>query len=90
MSPHTKGKEQAAVTLDNTSGEKKKTATITTKKSLGRGRVKKMAERTSWAKKNQHERKMNAPMNHMIDVASYWAYASQRPLTSGTKGALSC
>ena len=32
MSPHTKGKEQAAVTLRKTSGEKKKTATITTKK----------------------------------------------------------
>ena len=27
-------------------------------------------------------------MNHMIDVASYWACACQRPLTSGTKALL--
>ena len=32
MSPNTKGKEQAAVTLDNTTVEKKKTSSITTKK----------------------------------------------------------
>ena len=70
MSPRTKGKEQAPVTL-KTSVEKKQ-------QRLGRGRGKKMAE------KNQHEEKLNAPMNHMIDVASYWACACQRPLTSGT------
>ena len=39
---------------------------------------KKMAERT------QHDGKLNMPMNHRIDVASYWACACQRPLTSGT------
>ena len=38
-----------------------------------------MADRT------QNEGKLNAPMNHMIDVDSYWACACQRPLTSGTK-----
>ena len=32
MSPNTKGKEQAAVTLDNTTVEKKKSSSITTKK----------------------------------------------------------
>ena len=69
MSPHTKGKEQASVTL-KTSVEKKQQC-------LGRGGGKKMAE------KIQHEEKLNAPMNHMIDVASYWACAPQRPLTSG-------
>ena len=36
-----------------------------------------MAERTSWAEKTQHEGKLNAPMNHMIDVASYLACACQ-------------
>ena len=40
MSPHTKGKQQAAVTLRKTTGEKKKTATITTKKSLGHAQAK--------------------------------------------------
>ena len=29
-------------------------------------------------------------MNHMIDVASYWACASQKTADLGTKGALSC
>ena len=32
MSPHTKGKEQAAVTLDNTSGEKKENSYNNNKK----------------------------------------------------------
>ena len=51
-----------------------------------RRKAKKMAKRT------QHEGKLNAPMNHMIDVtvASYWECACQRPLTSGSLGALSC
>ena len=44
---------------------------------IRRGKPRKMADRT------QHEGKLNAPMNHMIDVASYWACACQRPLTSG-------
>ena len=35
-------------------------------------------------------KKLNMPMNHMINVASYWACTCQRPLTSGTKGTLSC
>ena len=41
-----------------------------------------MADRT------QNEGKLNAPMNHMIDVTSYWACACQRPLTPGTKALL--
>jgi len=50
-----------------------------------RRKAKKMAKRT------QNEGKLNAPMNHMIDVtvASYWECACQRPLTSGTLGAVS-
>ena len=36
-----------------------------------------MAERTSWAEKTQHGRKLNLPMNHMIDVASYVTCACQ-------------
>ena len=51
MSPHTKGKEQAPVTLENISGEKKQQQ----KQSLGRGGG--MAERTSWAEKNPARRK---------------------------------
>ena len=62
---------------ENISGEKPT-------KPRGRGEGKKMAHR------NKHEGKLNVPMNHMIHVASYWACACQRPLTSGTKGALSC
>ena len=41
-----------------------------------------MADRT------QNEGKLKAPMNHMINVTSYWACACQRPLTSGTKALL--
>ena len=74
MSPHTKGKEQAPVKL-KTSVEKK-----ITKPRWRRGEN--MADRT------QNERKVNAPMNHMIHVASYWACACQRPLTPGTKALL--
>ena len=38
-----------------------------------------MAETTSWAeKKKALKKKTNAPMNHIIDVASYWACASQK------------
>ena len=44
MSPHTKGKEQAPVTLENTSGEKRNTTT--NNKALGEEGGKKMAERT--------------------------------------------
>ena len=71
MSPHTKGKEQAPVTLKNISGEKPT-------KPRGRAGGEEMADRI-W-----HEGKLNALMNHMIDVTSYWACACQRPLTSGT------
>ena len=69
MSPQTKGKEQAPVTM-KTSVEKKQ-------QSLGGGGGEKMAERT------QHEGKLNAPIDHVIDVAKFWACACQRPLTSG-------
>ena len=48
MSPHTKGKEQAPDTLENTSGEKRN---ANNNKALGEEGGKKMAERTSWAKK---------------------------------------
>ena len=48
MSPHTKGKEQAPDTLENTSGEKRNT---NNNKALGEEGGKKMVERTSWAKK---------------------------------------
>ena len=65
--------------------KKEKTATpITTKpgeRGSGGGGVggeEKVAERTSWAEKTQHKRKLTAPMNHMIDVASYWACACQK------------
>ena len=33
--------------------------------------------------KKPDERKPNVPMNHMIDVASYWAYASQKTADLG-------
>ena len=49
MSPHTKGEEQAPDTLENTSGEKKNTNN--NNKALGEEGGKKMAKRTSWAKK---------------------------------------
>ena len=38
--------------------------------------------------RTQNEGKLKAPMNHMIDVTSYWACACQRPLTPGTKALL--
>ena len=44
----------------------------------GGGGGEKMAERT------QREGKLIVPMNYMINVASYWVCACQRPLTSGT------
>ena len=31
----------------------------------------KMAKRTTWAEKTWHKGKLNSPMNHMLDVASY-------------------
>ena len=40
------------------------------------------------ADRAQNEGKLNAPMNHIIDVASYWACACQGPLISGTKALL--
>ena len=49
MSPHTKGKEQAPVPLENTSGEKRNNDN--NNKAFGKEGGKKMAERTSWAKK---------------------------------------
>ena len=62
--------------------KKKKTATTRTKPRQRWWRVRgeeKMGGRTSWAeKKKQHEGKLDAPMNHMIDVASYWACAFQK------------
>ena len=45
---------------ENISGEKKQ-------QSLGGGGGKKMAART------QHKGKLNVPMHHTINVASYWA-----------------
>ena len=70
MSPQTKGKEQAPVTL--------KTSLEKNQQSLGGGGGKK------WLKEPNTKEKLKAPMNHMIDVASYWVCACQRPLTSGT------
>ena len=49
MSPHTKGKEQAPVTLENTSGEKR--STTNNNKALGEEGGKKIGERTLWAEK---------------------------------------
>ena len=40
--------------------------------------------RGKWLKEPSTEKKLNAPMNHMIDLASYWACACQRLLTSRT------
>ena len=57
------------------------TDTKTRKKEKNRSqrrKTKKMAER------NQHEGKLNAPMSHLIAVASYWTCTCQRLLTSGT------
>ena len=66
MSPHTKGKEQAPVTLKKTSVEKKQ-------QSVGGG------ERGGGiADRSHHKGKLNVPMNHIIDVASYWACTRQR------------
>ena len=39
---------------------------------------KKVAQKTSWTEKNQQEKKVSAPMNDMIDVASYWACVCQK------------
>ena len=69
--PHER-KEQAPVTL-KTSVEKKQ-------QSLGEGEGgggEKTAVRTP------ARRKLNAPINRVIYVVSYWACACQRPLTSG-------
>ena len=44
--------------------------------------------RENMAERTQNEGKLNAPMNQMIDVDSYWACACQRPLTPGTKALL--
>ena len=73
MSPHTKGKEQTPVSLK----------TSVEKKTKPRGR---RGEREKIADKTQHKGKLNVPMNHLVDVASYWACACacQRQLTSGT------
>ena len=56
MSPHTKGKVQAPITLENISGEKRKKLQQQQQQSLGRGAGLggggvKMAERSSWAEK---------------------------------------
>ena len=55
MSPHTKGKEQAPITLENSSGEKNNN------NNKAQGEEGGMAERTSSAEKNQHEGNLNAP-----------------------------
>ena len=47
-------------------------------------------KRRKWLTETSTREKQNASMIHMIEVASYWACAYQRPLTSGTKGVLSC
>ena len=77
MSPHTKGKEQAPVTLKKHQWREQKQQSPGGEGDAGGGREK-MARRT------QHEGKLNAPMNRMINEASYWACACQRPLISGT------
>ena len=46
-------------------------------------KMKKIAERTSWAERTQHEGKLNAPMNHMVNVASHWACACQKTADLG-------
>ena len=55
MSPHTKGKEQAPVTLENITGENNNNYN----KAQGGGGG--MVERTSSAEKTQHEGNLNAP-----------------------------
>ena len=62
---------------EKTSVEREKTTKPRGEGDAGGGREK-MARRT------QHEGKLNAPMNRMINEASYWACACQRPLISGT------
>ena len=47
----------------------------------------KTAQNSKMADRTWHEGKLNAPKNHIIDVAivaNYWACGCQRPLTSGT------
>ena len=81
MSPHTKGKKQAPVTLENISGEKRKksgTTTTTNPGERGGGGGEKMAERTSWADKTWHKGKLNVPVNHISLLL-----LSKRLLTSG-------
>ena len=85
--PHTKGKEQAPITLENTSGKKREQQQPKKKQILekeGGGWGEKMTEKTSWAEKNQHKGKLNAPMKHMIDVRATWHVHVKTPLTSGT------
>ena len=72
--PHER-KETGTRHTENISGEKQQSLR---EGEAGGGGVRKSADRT------QHEGKLNAPMNHMIYVASYWACACKRPLTSGT------
>ena len=55
MNPHTKGKDQAPVTLTKASVEKNPTG-------LGEGKE---------GKKPSTKGKLNVPRNHMIDVASH-------------------
>ena len=74
----------------------------TQKKTKKNGRVDENGEEPIVEKENAEEKlrqwltetctreKLNVSMNHMIEVASYWACADQRPLTSDTKGVLSC
>ena len=41
-------------------------------------KMNKTAERTSWAERTEHEGKLNAPVNHMVNVASHWACTCQK------------
>ena len=34
------------------------------------------------ADKTQHEEKLNVPMNHLVDVASYWGMRMRMPKTA--------
>lgn len=43
-----------------------------------RRKIKNMAERRSWAERTQHEGKLNAPVNDMVNVASHWACACEK------------
>ena len=67
--------------MKQTDKTKKSSRNRRQRRRTARREEKRRGKRRKWLTKTWHEGKLNAPRNHMIDVASYWACACQRPLT---------